>query len=117
MCRGIDEETRANANKKIQELSQEGYRILPVVMSMLVFTSQFRVYIVRERRHWWSSLPSKAILIASLATIAGFALLGVYGLIIPPIALHQVLFILGFSALFTLSLDFPKYYVFRKLGL
>jgi H+-transporting ATPase len=87
------------------------------VMLMLVFTSQFRVYLVRERRHWWSSLPGREMLIASLATIAGFALLGMYGLIIPPITLYQVLFILGFSALFTLSIDFPKYYVFRKLGL
>ncbi len=87
------------------------------VMLMLVFTSQFRVYLVRERRHWWSSLPGRAILIASLATIAGFALLGIYGLIIPPLTLYEVLFILGFSALFTLSIDFPKYYVFRKLGL
>jgi H+-transporting ATPase len=88
-----------------------------LVMLMLVFTSQFRVYIVRERRRWWSSWPGKELLIVSIATICGFMLLGVYGLIIPPIAFHQVLFILVFSALFTLSVDLPKYYVFRKLGL
>src|SRR5581483_7473351 len=33
MCRGIDEETRANANKRVQELSQEGYRVLAVARS------------------------------------------------------------------------------------
>ena len=87
------------------------------VMLMLVFTSQFRVYLVRERRHWWSSRPGRELLIVSVATIGGFALLAVYSVIIPPLTLYQVLFILGFSALFTLSLDFPKYYVFRKLGL
>jgi hypothetical protein len=41
----------------------------------------------------------------------------VYGTIISPLAWYEVLFSLGFSALFTLSLDPLKYYVFRSLGL
>jgi H+-transporting ATPase len=87
------------------------------VMLMLVVTSQFRVFIVRERRHCWSSQPGRELLIASLATVVGFALLGIYGIIVPQLTVYEVLFILGFSAAFTFSLDFPKYYVFRKLGL
>jgi len=87
------------------------------VMLMLVFTSQFRVYIVRERRHLWSSRPGRELLAASVATIAGFVLLGVYGVIIPKLTFYEVFFILGLSALFTFSLDFPKYYIFRRLGL
>jgi H+-transporting ATPase len=87
------------------------------VMLMLVFTSQFRLYIVRERRHCWSSRPGRELLVASVATVVGFVLLGVYGILVPRLAVNAVLFILGFSAAFTLSLDFPKYYVFRKLGL
>jgi len=88
-----------------------------LVLLMLVFTSQFRVLIVRERRHFWSSLPGRGLLISTVATIVGFALLGVYGIIVPPLSSYQVLLILVFSALFTLSVDFPKYYVFRKFGL
>jgi H+-transporting ATPase len=87
------------------------------VMLMLVFTSQFRVYIVRERRFFWSSCPGRELLIATIGAIAGFALLGVYGLIIPPITVWQVLFLIGFSALFTFAIDFAKYYVFRKFEL
>jgi len=87
------------------------------VMLMLVFTSQFRIYIVRERRHFWSSRPGRELLIASTATVIGFALLGVYGIVVPPLTLYEVLFILTLSAVLTFSLDFPKYYVFRKLGL
>ncbi|MBO3842887.1 MAG: hypothetical protein FGF48_10825 [Candidatus Brockarchaeota archaeon] len=86
-------------------------------MLMLVFTSQFRVLIVRERRRFWSSLPSRGLLISTVATMAGFALLGVYDIILPPLSLYQVLLILVFSALFTLSIDFPKYYIFRKFRL
>jgi len=87
------------------------------VMLMLVFSSQFKVYIVRERAHFWSSRPSRELLISSMAAIGGFAILGVYGLIIPSVTIYQVLLILGFSGIFTLSIDFPKYFVFRKLRL
>jgi H+-transporting ATPase len=87
------------------------------VMLMLVFSSQFRVYIVRERGHFWSSRPGRALLISSIAAMGGFALLGVYGLIIPAVTIYQVVLIWGFSGVFILGIDFPKYYVFRKLGL
>ncbi|MEM3514666.1 MAG: plasma-membrane proton-efflux P-type ATPase [Candidatus Hadarchaeum sp.] len=88
-----------------------------LVMLALVFTSVFRVYIVRERGHFWHSRPGRELLISSIGATAGFALLGVYGLIIPPVTALEVAFVLVFSAAFTLAIDFPKYYVFRKLGL
>jgi H+-transporting ATPase len=87
------------------------------VMLALIFTSQFRVYIVRERRYFWSSRPGKELLIATVAAIVIFALLGVYGLIVPPLTLLQVLFVLGLSALFTFAIDYPKYLAFKKFAL
>ena len=83
----------------------------------LVFTSQFRVLIVREREHFWSSRPGRELILSCLATVIGFALLGVYGVIIPPVTVAQVAVVLGLSVLFTLALDYPKYYAFRKFGL
>jgi H+-transporting ATPase len=87
------------------------------IMLMLVFTSQFRVYIVREREHFWASRPGRELLIATLAAIVVFAVLGVYGSGIPPLNVYQVLFLIGFSALFTFAIDFPKYKAFRKFQL
>jgi H+-transporting ATPase len=87
------------------------------VLLTLVFTSQFRVLIVRERGHFWSSRPGRELTLSSLGTVIGFALLGIYGAILPPVTLAQVLFVLGFSAIFTLAVDYPKYYAFRKFGL
>jgi H+-transporting ATPase len=84
---------------------------------MLIFTSQFRVYIVRERKYFWSSLPGRELAISTIAALFVFSLLGVYGLIIPSLAPYQVFFVLGYSALFTLALDFPKYEAFKKFGL
>jgi hypothetical protein len=57
------------------------------------------------------------LLVSTVAAIIFFILLGLYGIIIPSLALYQVFFILGFSAIFTFSLDPVKYYVFRKFGL
>jgi H+-transporting ATPase len=92
-------------------------RLRTLVMLNLIFNSQFRVLIVRERRHFWSSLPGRELLVLSAATLIAFALLGRYGVVVPSLAFDQVLIVLGFSALFTLCIDFPKYYLFRRFGL
>jgi len=95
----------------------EWEKLRTLVMLNLVFNSQFRILIVRERRHFGSSLPGKKLMMLDAATLIGFALLGVYGIFIPSLTLSQVLAVLGLSALFTLGIDFPKYYLFRKFGL
>lgn len=95
----------------------EWEKLRTLVMLNLIFNSQFRVLIVRERRHFWSSIPGRELLILSAATVTGFALLGVYGIFVPSLTLHQVLTVLAFSAIFTLGIDFPKYYLFRRFGL
>ncbi len=87
------------------------------VMLVLIFTSQFRVLIVRERRHFWSSRPGRELIISSAGTLVAFALVGTYGIIVPAITLTQVFLALAISALFTLVTDFPKVYAFRKFGL
>jgi H+-transporting ATPase len=92
-------------------------KLRTLVMLNLVFNSQFRVLIVRERRHFWSSLPGRELLVLSGATLIAFALLGRYGVFVPSLTAGQVLAVLGFSALFTLCIDFPKYYLFRRFGL
>ena len=101
----------------IEYFDLELEKLRTFVMLMLIFTSQFRVYLVRERKHFWSSRPGKELLVSTAAAIIVFTFLGVYGIIVPALTLNQVLFILGFSALFTLILDPPKYYVFKKYGL
>jgi H+-transporting ATPase len=92
-------------------------QLLTFIMLTLIFSSQFRVYIVRERRYFWSSRPGRELLIATVAAVVIFALLGVYGLIVPPVTPLQMLFALGFSALFTFAIDYPKYLAFKKFAL
>jgi H+-transporting ATPase len=92
-------------------------RLRTFIMLALIFTSQFRVYIVRERRYFWSSRPGRELLIATAVAVVIFALLGVYGLIVPPVTPFQMLFILGLSALFTFAIDYPKYLAFQRFDL
>ena len=100
---------------KVFHLEWDTLRTL--VMLNLVFNSQFRILIVRERRHFWSSLPGRELLFLSGGTIIGFALLGISGIFFPSLTGNQVLAVLGFSILFTLGIDFPKFYLFRKFKL
>jgi H+-transporting ATPase len=95
----------------------EGEKLRTMVMLNLVFNSQFRVLIVRERRHFWSSFPGRELLFMSSVTIVGFFLLGISDIFVPSVTRYQVFAVLGFSVLFTLGIDFPKYYIFRKFGL
>ena len=93
-----------------------GRRLQAFTMLTLVFFSQFRILIVRERRHFWSSRPGAALTLSIMGTTAAFTLLGVCGIIIPALGLREVLFALGFSGLFTLALVDPvKYLTFTKV--
>jgi len=39
------------------------------VLLLLVFTSQFQIFILRERRFFWSSIPGKALILSTTLTI------------------------------------------------
>ncbi len=84
------------------------------MLLMLVFTSQFRVISVRERRFFWDSLPGGALTIATLGGVVAFIFLGIYGIIIPAITPSEVFAVLVFSVIFTFVTDVPKYYAFKK---
>jgi H+-transporting ATPase len=88
-----------------------------LVMLSLIFNSQFRVLIVRERGHFWSSFPGKALLVSCTAAIIGFSLIAGFGILIPQLNFLIVLTIFGFSAIISFGIDFPKYFLFKKLGL
>ncbi|MGB9736443.1 MAG: plasma-membrane proton-efflux P-type ATPase [bacterium] len=88
-----------------------------LVLLNMVFASQFRILIVRERQHFWSSMPGRELLISTVATLILFVILGSVGWLMPAITFYKVILVLILSAVFTLLLDFPKYYVFKKFGL
>lgn len=92
-------------------------KIQTLVLLSLVFNTQFRILIVRERKHFWSSAPHKNLLIVNILTIVGFVFLGTLGIFTPPLLLNQVFIILGITLLFMLCVDFVKSYLFKRFGL
>ena len=62
-------------------------------------------------------MPGETLLVPVAATVAAFAVLGLYEYIIPSVTTGQLLFVLLFSAGFRLPMDFPKYWIFRKHAL
>jgi H+-transporting ATPase len=88
-----------------------------VLLLNLVFGSQFRVLTVRERGHFWSSMPGRGLIRTSVAVIVIFAALGIFGILMPAISVAQVALILGYTALCSVATDFPKVYMFRRFGL
>ena len=88
-----------------------------LVLLSLVFNSQCRMLIVRERRHFWSSMPGRNLLLVNAATILAFGLIGITGMFLTGLAITQVIILLGITIIFMLCLDFVKYYVFKKLNI
>jgi len=92
-------------------------KLRTLVMLNFIFNSQFRIFVLRERRHCWSSVPGRELTYFSVYTIITFLLLGVFGIFIPSLSLGQILIVLGISALFVFIMDFPKYYLFKRFKL
>ncbi len=88
------------------------------VTYMLIFTSQFRVGIVRERNHFWSSRPGNELLVSMAGTLLAFFMLSLSGLIIHSLTFVEAMIALVFSGLYTLILVDPvKYWTARKFNL
>jgi len=85
------------------------------ILLIMVFTSQFRVLLVRERRYFWKSRPGRELIASVLVIIAVFLLLGTVGIVVERIPLSASLLSLAYSAAFTLGIDPIKVLIFRSV--
>ena len=81
---------------------------------MLVFTGQVNVYLVRERRHFWESIPSRWMLIGTAADILVVSLLASLGILMTAIPFQLILLTLVASLLYLPLADILKIYVFKS---
>jgi H+-transporting ATPase len=82
---------------------------------MLVFSGQGTIYLVRERRHFWNSLPSRYLLLSSGLDILIVTLLAWRGILMAAIPLHLILALGAVILAYLFLLDFIKIKVFEKL--
>jgi H+-transporting ATPase len=84
---------------------------------MLVYSGQGTIYLVRERGHFWHSLPSKWMLIGTTVDILVVGVLATQGILMAPIPLMLVVEVFGVIGLYLIGLDFIKVPIFSKLNL
>jgi H+-transporting ATPase len=91
----------------------ETLRTLTVVM--LVFNGQAVFYVVRERRHLWSSRPSEIVLLCSLADLLIIPTMAIGGILMSPLPIKIMFGVFCASIGLAFVLDFVKVFLFARL--
>jgi H+-transporting ATPase len=84
---------------------------------MLVVSGQGTIYLVRERGHFWRSLPSKWMLVGTTVDILVVGLLATQGILMASISALFVVGTLVVIGIFLFLLDFIKVPIFSRLNL
>ena len=89
------------------------------VFEMLFFSGAFTVFIVRERGHFWNSVPSRTLLIAIILDMILVGIISTFG--IPGIAPLPLYYTLGIVAYYFISVllvnDLIKYMLIKYKGM
>lgn len=88
-----------------------------LVFVMLVFTGQGNVYLVRERRHFWQSRPSRWLVLSSCADIVAVGLLATKGILMAAISPVLIAGLLAVVMVYLTLVDLLKVRIFRGLGI
>jgi H+-transporting ATPase len=88
-------------------------------LDFLVFFGLFNVIILRERKHFWNSKPSKTLALSILLDVIVVSIISILGLYeLAPISIIAILVVLAFTLASCLLVnDFAKVFVVRKLGM
>jgi H+-transporting ATPase len=84
---------------------------------MLVFTGQMNVYLVRERRHFWKSVPSRWMLLGTLMDIIIVSILASQGILMAAIPFSLVILTLIVILIYLPLADYLKLFIFRFVHL
>ena len=87
-----------------------------LVFAMLVFTGQANVYLVRERGHFWDSMPGRALSLSTLVDVIVVVVLATKGIWMAPISINLLAILIGWVIIYMCGLDWLKLLVFKNLG-
>jgi H+-transporting ATPase len=79
-----------------------------LVFVMLVGSGQGTVYLVRDHRHFWRSMPSRSLLASSFLDIVVVGFLATHGILMAPISVALLATTLGLILLYLAAIDFIK---------
>jgi H+-transporting ATPase len=94
-------------------LDTAGLRSLTVVT--LVFSGQAVLYVARERRHIWSSMPGRLLMASSVIDLAIISILAANGLLMQSLSVAVLAGVLAAAVAFAFLLDAVKSSLFHRL--
>ncbi|MHB8142909.1 MAG: plasma-membrane proton-efflux P-type ATPase [Thermoleophilia bacterium] len=103
------------AARNLLGLSPE--QVQTLVFVLLVFTGQGTIYLIRERRNFWRSRPSRWLVLSSALDIAVVSFLSIEGILMTSISAALVASLLLVVAIYLFLVDFIKLRVFRLFAL
>ncbi|MEM0133713.1 MAG: plasma-membrane proton-efflux P-type ATPase [Thermoplasmatales archaeon] len=83
------------------------------IFDMLVFSGLFTVFMVRERGKFWNSMPSRWLIISTIADIIFVSLISFLGVLVTPIGSKFVAISLGLAFLSMVIIDELKGPIFK----
>jgi H+-transporting ATPase len=89
-------------------------RLQTLMFVVLVFTGQGTVYLVRERRHFWRSMPGRWMLAGTLGDVAAVSALASRGILMSPVPVVLILMVLAATLAYVPLIDFFKVWVFGR---
>ncbi len=86
------------------------------VFELLLFFALFSIIVVRERSHFWNSVPSRTMFTAIVLDMVVAALISTFGIPgLTPLPLTITLTVIGYSFVFSLLInDYIKYFLVKK---
>ncbi len=84
-----------------------------LVFVMLVFGGQGTIYLVRERNHFWSSVPGRWLLVGSVVDVCVVSVLAAFGILMAPIPVSLIAMTALAILLHLIAVDFIKVPVLR----
>jgi len=86
-----------------------------LIFVMLVFTGLGNVFLVRERRHFWQSRPSRVLIFSALADVLVVSIFAAQGIWMGAISPLLLLALTGVVMIYLLGLDFVKIRILHGL--
>ncbi len=97
------------------QLDQPSLQTLTFVT--LILSSQAGVYLLRERGHFWKSLPNRYLVASSVLGLGMAALLALGGILTPAVPAGLLLEVAGVGLVYFIALDWVKVGLFARLDL
>ncbi len=86
-----------------------------LIFTMLIFTGQANIYLVRERGHFWKTRPGNALILSTIGDAFVVILFATQGILMEPIGLTLIILLVGLIVVYMFILDLLKSTLFSRM--